>query len=194
MRLVTPEGDTETLAVSCEAYRALGLSKGEISEETYERLAEESGYEEALIKGMRILGYGANSPRQLKDKLCRAGVSRDRAERVCDELRRRGYLNESEDANRIAEGLIKKGYGPKRILSSLRAKGYSEDALEAVSESFREIDFTENCTRVAKTRLKKLQNDRAEVQKAIAKLVNLGYNVSDAKIALAAVLSERKKG
>ena len=191
IKLVTPDGDTETISISCDAYRRLGLSKGEISEETYKRLAEASEYEEALIKGMHVLGYGANSPRQLRDKLRRAGVSSDNAREVVSELSRRGYLNESKDALRLSEGLIKRGYGPKRVLSSLRAKGYSDEALEAVLESFEDVNFVENCMRVAKVKFKKLQNDRAEVQKAVAKLINLGYNVSEAKIALEAVLSER---
>ena len=191
LKLVTPEGDTETLSISCEAYRRLGLAKGEISDETYERLTDASEYEDALIRGMRILGYGANSPKQLQDKLRRAGVSSDTAKKVVCELSRRGYLNESEDAIRIADSLIKKGYGAKRILSSLRAKGYSDKALQAVLESFDDVNFLENCTRVAKAKFKNLQNDRAEVQKAIAKLINLGYNVSEAKRALEVVLSER---
>ncbi len=189
--IAAPNGENKTIAVGCETYRRLGLTKGEISEATYRELIAASSYEAALTKGVRILGYGANSPRQLKNKLSRSGVSRENAEACVDELRARGYLNESADAKRLSEGLIKKGYGPKRILASLRSKGYSDEALEAVLEVFDEIDFEEACTRVAREKFKSLKNERAEVQKALAKLVNLGYNVSDAKKALETVLSEQ---
>ena len=104
--VVTPEGESEALKVGCETYRRLGLAKGEISEATYRELISASSYEEALTKGVRILGYGANSPRQLKNKLSRSGVSRENTEACVDELRARGYLNESADAQRLAEGLI----------------------------------------------------------------------------------------
>lgn len=184
LKLADDGGETEVLSVSCESYRALALKKGDISDELYERLVEVSEYEAALIKGARILGYGANSKKQLKAKLGRAGIKRELAESVAERLSRDGYVNESEDALRLAQGLIKKGYGPRRIISSLKSKGYSDDSLDSVHELFSKTDFEENCTRIAKARLKNLKNDRAEVQKAIAKLVNLGYNVGEAKKAI----------
>ena len=191
LKLTLPRGATEILAIDAEAFRRLDVRKGEISHEEYKSLAEESERGAALAKGLRILAYGANSPRQLKDKLCRAGVSRERAESVARELSEKGYLKENEDAVRMAESMLERGWGLKRIISALRTKGYSDEACEAAVESLSDVDFAERCTAVAKKRLKNLSPDRAEVQKAIAKLVNLGYNVSEAKKAVSAVLSER---
>jgi SOS response regulatory protein OraA/RecX len=102
-------------------------------------------------------------------------------------------MDEKGDACRIAEELARRGYGLKRIVASLRTKGYSDEALDSVIDSLEDVDFVENCTRVARVKFKKLKNDRAEVQKALAKLVNLGYNVSDAKVALETVLSEQNQ-
>lgn len=192
LKISTPEGESTSVAISSAAYRKLELKKGEISEKTYEALISRADYEEALIRGMRILGYGANSPKQLEEKLCRAGVKRESAARVTRELIRRGYLNEVDDAWRIAEGLIEKRYGRRRIIASLRAKGYSEGALSQVDERLSEVDFVELCTEAARAKFKRLENDRTEVQKAIAKLMALGYNVNEAKSALTVILSERE--
>lgn len=189
--IAAPDGETKTLSVRCDVYRRLGLAKGEISDETYDEIVSESVRGDALAKGLNILGYGANSPLQLKNKLRRAGFSEETSEETAAELCRLGYMDEKGDACRIAEELAHRGYGQKRILASLRAKGYCEEALCSVIESFEEINFVENCIRVARVKFKKLKNDRAEVQKALAKLLNLGYNVGDAKKALETILSER---
>ena len=161
--IIAPDGESETVRVSPETYRRFGLKKGELSEEQYSEIVSTSSYEEALAKGIRILGYGANSPRQLKDKLSRSGVSRETAEACVDEICARGYINESYDAQRLAESLIKKGYGPKRVLASLRSKGYSDEAVDAVLEVFEATDFEKACTRVARVKFKRLSNERSEV-------------------------------
>ena len=184
-------GAVETISISCEKFQSLGLAKGEISDRVYDALVEASGYEQALIKGVRILGYGANSQKQVEAKLCRSGISRSVAHKVSSELSCRGYLNEESDAIRLSEGLIRKGYGRRRIIAALRAKGYSDEALNSVEQTLDEMDLDDACIRVARAKLKGLKNERAEVQKAIAKLVNLGYNVSEAKRAIETVLSER---
>lgn len=192
LKIASENGDSETISISCERYKELGLSKGEISDETHSSIVEASEYEQALIKGMRILGYGGNSKKQLEMKLCHAGISKDVAARVSKELSKRSYLKENDDAVRLSEGLARKGYGRRRIISALRSKGYADEAILRVEEAFEEIDFEKNCICVARMKFKNLKNDRAEVQKAIAKLINLGYNVNEAKKALEAVLSERE--
>ena len=188
LSLVSPDGDKESIAISCDGYRALDLKKGELSDEKYKALSERSDKEEALLKGMRILGFGANSPRQLEEKLCRGGISRDVARETAKELVRRGYLNENEDAARLSEALFKKGYGRKRIIAALRAKGYSQAALDVADQAMSELDFERACIEVARKKIKNLTPDRASAQKAIAKLVGLGYNVSEAKSAVEALL------
>ena len=189
LRIVSEGGEVETVPISCEQYRELGIKKGELSEDTYREITSVSEYEEALARGMRILGYGANSKKQLRIKLCHSGISGGIAGRVSNELERRGYINEGNDAARLSEGLMKKGYGKRRIISVLRSKGFSESAIEEVEESLGNVDFTELCTDVARKKFKGLKNDRDEIRKAIAKLINLGYNVTEAKQALESVLS-----
>ena len=190
LKLSTPSGE-ETLSVSADGYRELGLARGEISEAQYRGLKRIGSHEAALSKGFSILGYGANSKNQLVTKLSRGGISRSEATAVANELESRGYLNEEEDARRIAEGLVKKLYGPKRIISALRSKGYSEDAVAAATEWLEELDTRERCRQAAAKKIKNPPTNRAEAQKAIAKLIALGYNVNDAKYALTALISEK---
>ena len=188
LKLSTPEGD-ETLSISSDGYRELKLSRGEISEAQYRGLKRINMHESALSKGFSILGYGANSKNQLVVKLTRGGISKDEALSVAHELERRGYLNEDEDAHRIAEGLVRKLYGPKRVISALRSKGYSDTAISAAAEWLETVDTRQNCLLAAEKRIKKAPQDRAEAQKAIAKLIALGYNINDAKYALTALIS-----
>ena len=190
IKISLPGGKTDTLAITAETFRRFELKKGEITRVQFEALKGEAEKSAALSKGLRILAYGANSPKQLKDKLCRAGISRTRADEVAEELAEKGYLNESDDAIRMAESMLGRGWGLKKIISALRTKGYSPEACEEARESLSEVDFAEACLTVAKKRFKNLSCDRAEVQKAIAKLVNLGYNVGEAKYAVSTMLSD----
>jgi SOS response regulatory protein OraA/RecX len=192
LKLLSPDGESESVSISCDAYRELGLKKGEISDEIYEKLIVRTDYEDALIKGIRILGYGANSKKQLALKLCRVGISRENAKRACDELSARGYLDEKNDALRIAEGMLAKKYGKRKILASLRAKGYSDDAISFVDGELLGYDFLTPCTELVRKRMKNLTADRAQIQKAIAKLVGLGYNVGEAKQAVMRALNEEQ--
>ena len=193
LKILTPDGKTETVSVSLMTYREMGIKKGEISEGLYDKIVNASLDEDALKKGLRVLSYGANSSKRLADKLVRSGVSRSRAEMTAEELKKRGYIMEDEDARRLAEEMLRRGWGERRILSSIRSKGYSAETVETVAEYLSEVDFVERCAQTVRKKFKCLPSDRAELQKAIAKLVNLGYNVNDAKKALAEVMSEQKK-
>ncbi len=185
------EGEAQCLAVSAETYHALGLKKGELDARTFRALSERSAYEAALIKGMRILGCGANSKKNLERKLIAGGVSRTNARAVAEELSRRGYIDESEDAARLAESLIKRGYGPRRILPELRKKGFGETAVDAAAELLGEYDFYPACVDAMRKKCRDLiKKDAALMKKAIARGVYLGYNVDMARAAFRALLAE----
>ena len=191
--LLSPDGESESYSISCDGYRELGLKKGEISGEIYEKLIDLADYEAALLKGMRILGFGANSPKQLEEKMRRSGIFKDKAREAVAELCRRGYINEKNDAYRLAEAMFRKNYGLKKIIAGLRVKGYSQDTVEFVLSKLSKFDFEASCVEIARKKLKNLSDDRASIQKAIAKLVGLGYNVSEAKFAVVTVLQEQKE-
>ena len=140
--------------------------------------------EKAKQKGLLMLGYGALSARATKTRLIQKGFSEEAAQAAVEYLIEKKYIDENRDAVRLSESLIKKKYGKRRILSAISAKGYGEAALAAVEEYLDTVDFVELCRDLIKIKLKEMPKDRAEMQKAIAKLVALGYNVSEIKSAL----------
>ena len=181
LRLISDGGETVTVNISCKTYSELALKKGELSDSDVRKLLAQADLEKAVIKGMNILGYGANSARTLKTKLILKGFSRDSAEKATEYLSSRGYLDEKKDALRLCESMLKKRYGRKRILSALRAKGYGDDALASAEEFLEAVDFSAICAELIKEKFGQLPKDRVEMQKAIAKLVALGYNVGEIK-------------
>lgn len=191
LRLLSDSGEAVTVNISCKTYSELALKKGELSDSVTEKLLSEADFEKAVIKGLNILGYGANSERTLKTKLIQKGFSPATASKATEYLLSHGYIDESKDALRLCESMLKKKYGRKRILSALRAKGYGDDALASTEEFLEDVDFAEICAQLIKIKFRPLPKDRAEMQKAIAKLVALGYNVGEIKNAFRIAAGER---
>jgi SOS response regulatory protein OraA/RecX len=191
LRLISDSGEAVTVNISCKTYSELALKKGELSDSVADKLLTEADFEKAVIKGMNILGFGANSAQTLKTKLAQKGFSPSTAEKAVRYLKDRGYIDETKDVLRLCESMLKKKYGQKRILSALRAKGYGHDAINKAEKALADVDFTENCVELIKIKFKQLPKDRPEMQKAIAKLVALGYNVGEIKNALRIAAGER---
>ena len=137
--------------------------------------------EKAKQKGLLLLGYGALSAKATKVKLMQKGFSEQAADSAVEYLIEKKYIDEKRDAVRLSESLIRKKYGKRRILSAISAKGYGEDAVASAEEFLEGVDFVELCRDLIKIKFKQMPKDRAEMQKAIAKLVALGYNVSEIK-------------
>ena len=140
--------------------------------------------EKAKQKGLLILGYGAYSANAVKGKLRGKGFSDEIAEAAVKYLAEKKYIDEIRDATRLCESLVKKKYGKRRILSALCAKGYGEEAIASAEEFLEEVDFVEICRELIKIKFGQMPKERAEMQKAIAKLVALGYNVNEIKVAM----------
>lgn len=181
--LTDGDGDTLTLNISPKTYTELGIKKGELDEDTADRLFEAAEFEKGLSKAMNILGYGANSAKQVHMKLTKAGIPPEIIRKIIRYLYSSHLINESSDAVRICETMVKKRYGKKRILASLHQKGYRDDALLAAEDFLSDVDFVALCAETIEIKLGEPPKDAAEIKKAIAKLVNLGYNVSEIKSA-----------
>ena len=184
LRVVSPEGETVTVNISCGAYKKLSLSMGELDASVAKKLLETAKYEKAVMKGISILGYGPNSVSRLSEKLRIAGFSEVTACRAAEYLEKKGYIDEKKDAVRLCESMIGKRYGKRRILSSIRAKGYGDGGIMAAEEYLSGVDFVELCASAARAKFKYLPSDSGEMKKTLAKLLALGYNVSEAKAAL----------
>ena len=181
--LTDGDGDTLTLNISPKTYSDLNIKKGELDDETVDKLFDAAEFEKGLSKAMNILGYGANSAKQVRLKLTKAAIPSETTQKIIRYLYSSHLINESSDAVRICETMVKKRYGKKRILAALRHKGYRDEAIRAAEAFLSDVDFVALCAETIEDKLGDIPKDAPEMKKAIAKLVNLGYNVSEIKSA-----------
>lgn len=174
-------GGEVTLSVPLSLYERLGapgvgdtLSDAAVSELTYA-----SEYRLACRHALRILEYGDNNARTLRDKLVRKGISREIAADAVKRMTELGYIRESEQARRLAVGYARRNlWGEKKIVSALIAKGYSRvdaDAAVRGAADDGEIDFSE----VKKTLIKRCRARGMEDDKIRATLWRYGFGSED---------------
>ena len=142
-------GGERRLTVPASLYERIG-SPGVgavLSDAALSELSFEAEYLSACRSAIRILEYGDNNARTLRDKLARKGISREAAQAAVEKMVSLGYIREGEQARRLAVGYARRNlWGERKIVSALTAKGYSRaDAETAVreAESEGEIDFSE---------------------------------------------------
>ena len=177
----------KTFSLRVEEYAALPLEVRRgmmLSVEDVERLEAAAQSSGAYGRGLNILGYGANSAKTLQRKLVQKGYDADAAQRAVDTLSERGYLQEERDAVRMAQQIMRRGRGMRRILQELRAKGYGERALAAAREALAEEDFVQLCCRVARGKMRCRPSDRAESEKLAAYLMRCGFGSTEIREAL----------
>ncbi len=174
-------GGEVTLSVPLPLYERLGkpgigdpLPDAAVSELTYA-----SEYRLACRHALRILEYGDNNARTLRDKLVRKGISREIAADAVRRMVELGYIREAETARRLAVGYAKRNlWGEKKIVSALIAKGYSKSDAEAAvrhAADAGEIDFAE----VKKTLIKRCRTRGLEDEKIRATLWRYGFRPED---------------
>lgn len=164
----------------------LGLSAREISEETFDEINAAAELCSAFRKGLSALGYGAYSKKELVMKLCHKGVTREMANGAADLLEQMGYVNEAEDAARLAERSVKKFWGARRISSELYAKGYSPDAVAWALASLESVDFAALCEDYIRKKYKSIPDSPEGRKKLFSALMRMGYTSSEIKEAFRA--------
>lgn len=172
-------------------YAELRIHKGEIDRESAEELLLEGEVCAAVKRGMKILGYGACSEKNMALKLRSKGFDKDISLRASKYLLELGYINEGEDAVREAERCLKKYWGIKRIAAVLYEKGYSESAVRLAISELEEYDFTELCVALIEKRFGEIPDGREEQRKLFASLVRYGHTPSDIKKAFS-IVAEKK--
>lgn len=147
---------------------------GAIDAAKLSELRREAECAKALECGMRVLAFGRCSRKRLAEKLRARGFGHDAVDVAVKELAERGYLQESDGALREAERALSKLWGDRRILMELHAKGYPEEALDAVRERLQEEDELARCRTLVRCRIGKVQ-DPAEIRHAVGFLSRYGY-------------------
>lgn len=173
----------ERFVISAAQFASLGLSCGDCPRETYDSVAYAARVHAALRKGLLMLGYGACSSGRLRRKLIAKGIHPEIAAEAVDILLADGYLCDGDNAQREAEKGVAKGWGKRRILSSLYDKGYSDGAVRSAMLSLEdaEIDFVSMCAEQMARRLSALPETPEERQKLFAAMARLGYSTSEIK-------------
>ena len=131
----------------------------------------------AKKKALNILAFADNNRKNLGAKLYRAGFGREIVSEVCDEMENLGYIDEKRQLERIilleANGKLR---GPRKIIPTLAAKGYSSSDISSVLHRLvdsGEIDFRANARQLVEKKLPP-NTDTEEIKKLLYKN---GYKV-----------------
>lgn len=170
-------GGEVNLSVPSSLYERLGspCAGTPLSDTALPELLHASEYRLACRHAIRILEYGDNNARTLRDKLIRKGVSREIAAEAVERMVSLGYIREAEQARRLAVGYARRNlWGEKKIVSALVAKGYARvDADAAVKDAVDagEIDFAE----IKKALIKRCRSRGLDDDKIRAALWRYGF-------------------
>ena len=139
----------------------------------------------AKEKAYQYLGYGDLSRAKLHEKLTRFGIDPQIAELTCDEMEKRGYIDDQRLAAAMAKRFAEsKRWGVRRILPEMRQRGIPDDlAREAVGAL--ETDFYETARYHVENKYRRYDlTDRKERDKVFQGLLRLGFDFDEAKAAL----------
>ena len=176
----------QSFIISARQYLTLCPQKGVSSEEEYQTLECEADVWSAVQRGMSCLSYGACSARALQRKLVLKGAEPTVARLAVEQLISLGALDASDDAYRIAQKLVAKLWGERRIVSELYKKGYERDAVLSAVERLRDdgVDYSKMCRELVRRRYCDKVSDPDERKKVYAACVRYGYTPSEIRDAM----------
>ena len=185
----SPSGEhcsKQSFIISSSSYLTLGLEIGASDTEQYDVVSREADVWSATKKALFLLGYGACSEKALRMKLISKGFDKEIAAEAVSSLSLRGLIREGDDATRVAEKMLAKLWGKKRIISGLYEKGYSAEAVSAAINALEDsgVDFVENCRKLIDARYSLDPSDRQSVSKVFSSLSRYGYSASEIKQAM----------
>ena len=176
--------EQKSLVITTEQYCEFNLTRGPISEETYEKIEEAAELCRALRSGESLLSYGANSVQALTRKLVGKGYQRAVASAAAERLAGYGLIDEKRDMQREVEKCLRKLWGSKRISSHLWGKGYAAETMQGLSALLEDIDFAENCAALIKKHYGEVPTDTNEHRRMIASLSRYGYSIGEIREAI----------
>lgn len=176
--------DKRVFILPFEDFFTLGIRRGEIDTETFERVERSAKLYDACCRGERMLGYGTNSKKRLEMKLRSKGFDADIAQEAVEKLSERGYINEYEDALRAAKRFAASCHGPRLVVSKLIMMGYDREMAKEVRAAMDERCFSSYCAEFIKKRYYPFPTEKKARCKAIDVLMNRGYPSSIVREAL----------
>ena len=148
-----------------------------VGEGEYDELHRLSEMTEAVLEAARILSSGDKSERDLRRKL-KPKFSEEAIGSAVRLLKKRGYLDETVQCQRIAEAAVRtKHHGPARIKADLIARGYSGKAAEAAVGAIPDEDFEDALAYLIDRKFPEIaEMDASDIKKAAASLMRLGFS------------------
>jgi regulatory protein len=129
----------------------------------------------AMGRALNLLGYGARSEAEIRERLGRYGYARETIEAVVGRLEELGYLDDAEFARLKAREKARR-YGPRRVSVELRKSGLGEElAREVVEEEFAGRSEVGEARSAAARRYNGRGSD-AEARRVYGFLVRRGYS------------------
>ena len=156
---VAEEGEIARFTVNYATYEEIGTPRpGDFIDcEQMSAIRYTDEQIRAKKKALNILAYADNNKKNLATKLYRAGFGRDTVSAVTAEMEGLGYIDERRQLERIIlnEANLKLR-GPRKIIPTLAAKGYSTSDISSVMSALvdsGEIDFSRNARILAEKKL-----------------------------------------
>ena len=177
------KNDRRYMIITEKCYRALELKRGRMTHAQFEEAENDANVCDAYRRGIRMLEYGAKSKGVVADRLREKGFSIRVADMAAERLEDDGYINETEDAIRVAELCIRRLWGSKKIMAHLFCIGYRGEALNAAEDMLSTVDFSEVCARYIEKKYGTFPRDKKEAEKVVAALMRYGYTASEIKSA-----------
>ncbi len=156
------------------------VSGDEIDERELAAFKEAAGSRRAFNAGAQLISRREHSSRELYLKLLKNHEPEFAAEAVA-RLQKIGLLDDKRFAEMYANELFeKKGFGKRRILYELNAKGIDRSLAEdTVEELFFEEDNIQRMVDIISKKYYNIENDEKQRRRAAAYLMRAGYSGSE---------------
>ena len=185
--------EQRALVIKVEQYMELRPTKGEIDEETFDRLEAAALFCSAMRCGEHLLAYGSNSVQMLTRKIARHGFSGELSAKAAAALEAKGLICETSDLGREVERCLRRLWGRQRIRAHLWNRGFSQETMKGLPSLLEEIDFVANCAALLRKHYGGLPSEPEEQRRAAAFLSRNGYSVSEIRAAFGRVRGEDER-
>lgn len=157
----------------------------------FEEEEKNAEYERARKRAMYLLGYRDHSVSALREKLLN-NYTEETADRVIEDMKRYGFLDDEEYAKKLAASLITvKKYGVYRAKAEMKRKGIDEATAENALSRYQSEDYSEQLVMLVRKKYSEKIQDRDDRRRTAAALVRRGYSFSQVKEAVLQVLREQ---
>ncbi|MBQ6555337.1 MAG: RecX family transcriptional regulator [Firmicutes bacterium] len=160
------------------------LKEGEeLTRERYELIMDELVFVKARETALRYIDFKRRTEKEVRQKL-REEFNDETIERVIELLKRYRVIDDEEYARLYTADCLKlKGWGARRILTELAARGISRDTAEKYLEGSGDV-MSEKAEKLLEKRVKNRISDQKEYKKHMDFLLRRGFDYTTAKNAL----------